>query len=83
MQAALASLAPSSRQPAACAPLAPAALGQLLADALRRAMGIQEPRLIGLLKARMSRWPLHCFAGVRWLGTPGAWLTGRRRGACS
>lgn len=52
MQAALASLVPSKGAAAAGVP--PAALAQQVADALRRALGVQEPRLIGLLKVRSA-----------------------------
>ena len=59
VQAALASLVPSKG--AAAPGVAPAALAQQVADALRRALGVQEPRLIGLLKVRSAR----CCKGLR------------------
>ena len=53
MQAALASLVPSKSGGPPGVPTA--ALAQQVADALRRALGVQEPRLIGLLKVCPAR----------------------------
>ena len=67
VQAALASLVPSK---GAAAPGVPsAALAQQVADALRRALGVQEPRLIGLLRVRSATSVLRT-PGRGWLLTP-------------
>ncbi|KAK9834263.1 hypothetical protein WJX81_001484 [Elliptochloris bilobata] len=54
LKVALASLIPSKRHPPGAAPISPPVLAQLVADELRRALGIQEPRLIGLLKVLLA-----------------------------